>query len=187
MEHSGIKAKPRRRSYTGTVSHGPETPRQQNRLIGKGITRENSLKMSYNAKSDNSSRIYPDDISRNSRARRNSFDTSELSVINAETKSCCNMKMSDLLNENYRDKVYNSFEASIIEERKGSRARHPGRSITSIKKNPSVHTLSLSGFTKMSSSIGQFRAMVKNFSLCFYVFFFFSLLCVDNSIILHLP
>lgn len=163
MEHSANKSKPRRRSYSGTVNanHGPETPR---RAIGRSLTKENSLKTSYNAKSDNSSRIYPDDMSRQSRARRNSFDTSELSgVVNsADTnKSCCNMKLSDLTNENYRNNVYNSFEASIIEERKGNRARHPGRSPASIRKNPSAMTLSLAGLTKMTSSISQFRTMVK--------------------------
>jgi len=169
MEHSANKAKPRRRSYSGTVPTGPETPRQQNRNSGRGLTRENSQKLSYNAKSENSSRVFPEDVSRQSRARRNSFDTSELSgAVNADTnKSCCNMKLSDLINEKYRDKVYNSFEASIIEERKGNRARHMGRSIPSIRKNPSVHTLSLAGFTNMTSSISQFRAMVSCLSRYF--------------------
>lgn len=73
------------------------------------------------------------------------------------------MKLSDLINEKFRDKVYNSFEASIIEERKGNRARHVGRSIPSIRKNSSVHSFSLAGLTKnMTSSISQFRAMVSD-------------------------
>jgi len=75
------------------------------------------------------------------------------------------MKFSDLANENYRDSPYNAFEATIVEERRDRHLKHSGRSIPSIRKNPNFNTLSLSGLTKMTSSINQLRSMVRASSL----------------------
>lgn len=181
MDLSGTKAKPVRRSNTNTgtgtgtslhtaptVHMGPETPRdQQGRSIARGITRGNSSKSGFSAgrSEHNNSRVYPDDNSRISKIRRNSFDQlSELCLSSSNeaqgNNCCCNMKFSDLANENYRDNVYNPFEASIITDRKDNRSKHVGRSIASIRKNPNISTLSFAGILNMTKSTSQMRTMV---------------------------
>lgn len=186
MDFSDSKARARRGSRTTPIVHdgpetprqggrmgpetprqpnrmGPETPRQQqqhqNRTNGRGIARGNSSKSGFSSRTD-ISKIYPDDLSRQSKGRRSSADVSEISGL-VEADGCCNMKFSDLTNENYRDKPYNAFEASVIEERKDCHVKYPGRSIPSIRKNPNFNSLSLSGLSKMTSSINQLRSMVR--------------------------
>lgn len=188
MDYSDSKARPRRGSRSIPIVHdgpetprlagrngpetprqpnrmGPETPRQQqqNRANARGIARGNSSKSGFSARTD-ISRIYPDDLSRQSKGRRNSADVSEMSGV-FEADGCCNMKFSDLFNENYRDSPYNAFEATIIEERRDSHLKHSGRSIPSIRKNPNFNSLSLSSLSKMTSSINHLRSMVRAFCL----------------------
>jgi hypothetical protein len=188
MDHTGSKLKlVRRGSFQSNLNshNNPETPRSQSnagpetpRQSKRGIARGSSSKSIFSAsKTDNNSRVYPDDLSRQSKARRNSFDKSEVSVATVDAgrnNNCCNMKFSDLTNDNYKDNVYNSYEATIIEDRKDNRLKHTGRSIQSIRKNPNVKTLSVAGFSKMAKSANQLRAMVKLLLI--------DLICIDPNV-----
>jgi hypothetical protein len=91
-----------------------------------------------------------------SSARRGSFQfeasDAALSVEREGIMTCCNMKLSDLKSESLKYNCYNSFEAGIIEARRKMREKNPGRSIHSIRSNPSASTMSLSGLMKMGAA-----------------------------------
>lgn len=86
---------------------------------------------------------------------------------------CCNMKLSDLKQDKQKATCYNPFEASILEQRKGHKSKYVGRSIESIRKKPSVSTMS-----RFATSGMSLRAVVSVTQHAFFLLLL-SVVCVS--------
>lgn len=104
------------------------------------------------------------------RGSKNSIavDESEVSGVADQegTASCCNMKLSDLRAEAFRDACYNPFEARLLDERRAHKSKYAGRSIQSIRKSPSVSAMSR--FSSVGTSARSVVSLILVQCVCEY-------------------
>lgn len=135
---------------------------------GRQLERRGSFKGGFYQRSDRNSFDDQSFLSKplSSARRRGSKNSVAIDVSDVSNfvdydggSGCCNMKLADLKLEKYTSSCFNSFEAGIIEARRVNKIKHTGRSIQSIRKKPSMSSMSI--FSNAGKSL---RAVVSWFA-----------------------
>jgi hypothetical protein len=161
-------------------SHTPRTAVRGITSKGSVMLKDARVAPMDDSKVPNSARGQPPN---SARGRSGDYDTSlglSTKVESEGLASCINMKLSDLKVENVRDHtVYNATEQGFLDSRKEKMRMKPGRSIKSIKKNPTVNKFSLVHLANTTANSSSYRGMVRTLC-CVYIYIYIYILLLTS-------